>query len=107
MDNNEMENRPNGDGENRFSSYWIYGLLILLVLGLNFYYVSSTKEDPIDQNVLEKMVMQGDVAKVVIGDKSAEIFLKDSVVKANAAYKIDPKKYPKSRPHFITTYLSS
>ncbi len=107
MDNNEMENRPNGDGENRFSSYWIYGLLILLVLGLNFYYVSSTKEEPIDQNVLERMVMQGDVAKVVIGERSAEIFLKDSVVKANQSYKIDPKKYPKGRPHFITTYLSS
>ncbi|MDO5608228.1 MAG: ATP-dependent zinc metalloprotease FtsH [Capnocytophaga sp.] len=55
----------------KFSAYWIYALLILLLIGFNFYTNGGVWQQPkeIPQSKFEEYLRNGDVAKVVIVNK--------------------------------------
>lgn len=75
-----MENRNNNDNKPsgpKFSSYWIYGVIALFLIGLNLYTMSEGAKDQISMNRLEDMIVNQDVEKlIVINEKRAHIYIK-------------------------------
>ncbi len=67
MENNN--NNKKAPGGNKFNSYWIYGVIALFLLALNFYSLGSSTNEPINWGRFEQMVRDGDVNKVVVLNK--------------------------------------
>ena len=59
---NKYQNNQDGKPNNKFNSYWIYGLLALLLLALNFYTLQSSSTKPLEWNTFKKMVQEKDNA---------------------------------------------
>jgi AFG3 family protein len=94
MDNND-NNKPNGA---KFNSYWIYGLIALLLIGINFYSVSTAERKQKTWNEFVEMVMHNEVQKVsVVNDQTWEITVKDEVLEKHGLTKA---KTPSGRAHF-------
>ncbi|MCB0640935.1 MAG: ATP-dependent zinc metalloprotease FtsH, partial [Phaeodactylibacter sp.] len=95
-------NRPdeNGAPNGRVNTpYWIYGIIALFLLALNFYLTSSGISEKINFPDFEKMVKAGDVERLeVINEKYAHIYIKaDSLDKYS---NISRSKFNTNRPHF-------
>ncbi|MEL6656384.1 MAG: ATP-dependent zinc metalloprotease FtsH [Bacteroidota bacterium] len=77
----ENENRGNSSGEGgpKFSSYWIYAIIALFLLALNFYTMSEGNRDPIQYDRLEEMIADRAVDQVVVitNLKQAHIYIKE------------------------------
>ncbi|MEO1514516.1 MAG: ATP-dependent zinc metalloprotease FtsH [Bacteroidota bacterium] len=95
---NNKDNKPNNNS--RFNSYWIYGVLALFLLALNFYGLSSTGSEKVSRKKVEEMLQAGDVKSIVVINKDyAQITLEsESVGKYPKAAKT---KFGSPRPHFI------
>lgn len=97
MDNNELDNKPRNNGNGGFGSYWIYGLIALVLIGFNAYQWGTTEKKDIDWQKYEVMLKEGDVSKVtVVNEKQLHIFLKDERL---SKYGLTKGKFP-NRPHF-------
>jgi AFG3 family protein len=76
MENNENNNKRDNGGGSRFSSFWIYGIIAVIFLGLNLVAMEGT-QDPLSRNRLGQMLQNGDVEKIeVINKEVAHIYLK-------------------------------
>lgn len=99
MENKNQENnkKPNNA---KFNSYWIYGLLALFLLGLNFYNLSTTNNEPLSWGKFAQMVKNQDIAKLeVINKEYASIYIKeDRIEKYPDAAK---SNFNTTRPHFV------
>ena len=72
---NKNNNKPNNTS--RFNSYWIYGLIALFLLALNFYSMTNSTSESITFNQFETMMRDGDVDRlVVVNQKVAQIYIK-------------------------------
>ncbi len=97
MDNNELDNKPRNNGNGGFGSYWIYGLIALVLIGFNAYQWGTTEKKDIDWQKYEVMLKEGDVSKVtVVNEKQLHIFLKDDRL---SKYGLTKGKFP-NRPNF-------
>ena len=87
MENNENNNkRDGGGGGSKFSSFWIYGIIAVIFLGLNLVYMESAPE-PLPRNRLGHMLQNGDIEKIeVINKEVAYIYLKKDAL-ARSEYK--------------------
>lgn len=77
----EKENKGNSnEGGPKFSSYWIYAVIAIFLLGLNFYTMSEGNREPIQYDRLEEMIADRAVEKVVVitNLKQAQIYIKES-----------------------------
>jgi len=78
--------KPRKDnGGFKFNIYWIYGLLFLGLIGMQFFAMrSNTKE--ISQQIFEREILPShDVDKlIVVNEKYAEVYLKESALKKDA-----------------------
>lgn len=80
MENNNRENNKNNGP--KFSSYWIYGIIALFLLALNFYSMSEGSKEQVDRQKLREMIVNQEVEKVlVINDQRAYIYIKESAIK--------------------------
>ncbi|MFK8101472.1 MAG: ATP-dependent zinc metalloprotease FtsH [Saprospiraceae bacterium] len=97
-----MENGNNKDkkpSDSRFNSYWIYGLLALSLLALNFYSLTSSSKEEIGWREFKEMAIKGDVEKFeIINKKDGHVYVKpdrlDNYPKANKS------KFSGNNPHF-------
>jgi cell division protease FtsH len=96
-DNGPKDNfKPNfnpGRGKKpRFSFYWIYGILLIGFLALQYFnYTNPVKS--VDYAKLEEMLRKEDVEKLVIVNKEkAEIYIKKEKIQSDTAYKAFSKK---------------
>lgn len=104
--NNAPKNNEN-KGAPRFNLYWIYGVIAVILIALNFIW-AQPQAKTIDWNRLEKIVRSNDLEKVVIINREkAEIFLNETAL-AKSDYE---KEVPKPAigninlgPHFIHTF---
>lgn len=88
----------------KFNAYWIYGLIALVFIGIQFLDLGQEPEKIDIRTFINDMLKKHDVEKiVVINDKRAEIYIKES--------KLDLERYkhlfeegfspiPKSGPHY-------
>ena len=78
---NRNNNKPEGDKNSKFNSYWIYGLLALLLLALNFYTLQSQSAKPLEWSRFEDMIKDGDVKELeVINKERAQVYLTDHAI---------------------------
>ncbi len=88
-----------------FNFYWIYGLLMLLIIG-TFFIGGKSKIEEVGWHKLSEMVRSGDVEEVVVikNRDIANIYLKkESISKYPKAYK--PSGFGlKSEPNFIKNF---
>ena len=94
---NQDNNKPNNTG--KFNSYWIYGLLALFLLALNFYSITNSSNDPLEWNKFSDMLRADDIDKLhVVNNEFAEVFIKKEALEkySNAA----KSKFGAERPHF-------
>ncbi|MEM8908571.1 MAG: ATP-dependent zinc metalloprotease FtsH [Bacteroidota bacterium] len=93
-----MENNENKNG--KFNSYWIYGLLALFLLALNFYTLTNGSSDPITAKRFNQMVRDGDISRMVIVNKEyVQIYIdKNKLDKYPDASK---SKLGANRPHYV------
>ena len=79
----EKENKGNSnEGGPKFSSYWIYAVIAIFLLGLNFYTMSEGNREPIQYDRLEEMIADRAVEKVIVitNLKQAQIYIKESML---------------------------
>ncbi len=107
MENNQQEhnNKPNNGG--KISSYWIYAIIALVLLGLQFIDLPGTTAEPLTMERFEEMARNGDIEKIiVINEKYAEVYLRDEALKKTGPdgellYKDANKSaFNKVRPHY-------
>ena len=62
----------------KFNSYWIYGIIAVFLIGVNFYKVGMSTNAPVDLKRLVQMLSDDDVKTLtIVNHKYAEIMLKD------------------------------
>ena len=100
---NENKNKKKGEGPKKlnFNSYWIYGIIILVLIAIQMITAMSIQTQTISQGQFEEIARSGDIEKVEVVNKAiANIYLKEAA--------ITPEKYPKLKtgklndlhPHF-------
>ena len=73
-------NKTEGGG-NKFNSYWIYGVIALFLIAINFYGLTTTDTKPLAWNRFEQMVLKQDVEKVeVLNDRVARVYLTEEAL---------------------------
>lgn len=76
---NENDNKNVGP---KFSSYWIYGVIALLLLAVNIFGFSDSKNEQISHQRLEKMIQDKAIDKlVIVNEKIARIYIKEDKLK--------------------------
>ena len=93
-------------GGKKFNVYWIYIVIILGILGLNFFYGSKTPIETTWNEVQFKMLREGDIDKLVVVRNlgKVEVYLNTpSLSKYSGKLGEDAKNVNPSGPHFIVT----
>ena len=116
--NNNPNNRPNDPnnpfGPNspkktdkpKFNAYWIYGIIAIAFIAIQYYLTSS--KAPVNTNwnkVKTTMLANNDVERiVVINDKKANVYIKkESLPKYEKQFSKSFSKPMESGPHFVFT----
>ena len=77
---NEGEDKK-PSGPNRFSTYWFYGLLALLLIGWNVWEWSGSTVESLDRARFEEMLRQQDIEKIeVVNNRVAQVYLTDNAM---------------------------
>ncbi len=93
-------------GGKKFNVYWIYIIIILGILGLNFFYGSKTPVETTWNEVQFKMLQEGDIDKLVVVRNlgKVEVYLNTrSLSKYTGKLGEDAKNVNPAGPHFIFT----
>ena len=98
MENNELDNKPrNTTTGGGFGSYWIYGLIALVLIAFNIYNLGTIDKKELEWEKFAEMVKEGDIQRVVVvNEKVLEVFVRDEKL---TKYNITKTRYP-NRPHF-------
>lgn len=93
MEENNQDNNKRKDNRFNFNTYWLYGIIIVILLILNLIGFSGNNETKYNTQDLHRMIEAGDVERiVVINERLANVYLKRS--------KMD--KYPDLKDRFST-----
>ena len=103
-ENNNLPKKP------KFSSWWIYGIVIALIIGFNF--ISSSAFNPTEQTdttAMQEFLRNGDIAKIKIitNTRQAKIFLKDEALRKDVHKGVAKRGFSVSTaeiPHYVLTY---
>jgi AFG3 family protein len=109
MDSKNPGNNVGKDGSNsnnkpKFNIYWIYGIIIVAFLAIQFFSGNNTEEIT-SSKFINEMLLPHDVEKIVIvNDKKAEVYIKQDKLNTEKYKKYFNKglrsAMPKSGPHF-------
>jgi AFG3 family protein len=107
MQENKNNTPPNGGGNGnkpKFNYYWIYAVVALILIGLNFFWGTQTQTQKINKNKLVEIIRADDLDKIVIiNGEQAEIYLTKEAVKAEK-YEDIPKPslgMSNTGPHYV------
>ncbi|MGA1543334.1 MAG: ATP-dependent zinc metalloprotease FtsH [Saprospiraceae bacterium] len=80
MENNNQPKPPNKNTP-KFNTFWIYGVIALFLLALNFYTMANSSNDQITWNRIEEMIQDRAIEKlVIINQKFAHIYIKEELL---------------------------
>lgn len=106
MENKNKKDNKQGDNKEpnapKFNSYWIYGVIALFLLGLNFLDIAEQSNEPVAWPKFQQMVVDQDIDKLeIINQKVAHIYIKES--KMGDPKYADAAKggFAKNRPHYF------
>ncbi len=91
----------------KFNFYWIYGVLLLIFIGMQFFYSDSVTKKT-DWGALQTMLKEGDVKKIVLVNKEfAEIYIKPEKLKEDKYKDVNKKSnFGAEKPQFTYTVIS-
>ncbi len=93
--------RPKRKKNSNYNIFWIYGIIILGIIGLQFWDFGGKPED-IYWNDLSQKIKNKEILKItVVNKEKAEIVLKPEVFRDTAYKKLVEKKITEKGPHFI------
>lgn len=88
---NSNNNKPGSPKKPRFgfNLYWIYAIIAIVLIGIQLFSTFGGGTEKIkDDTQLTEYIRKGEIQKIVlINNKSAEIFIKDSAINANPDFK--------------------
>jgi cell division protease FtsH len=79
----ENKNQPKPPNKNtpKFNTFWIYGVIALFLLALNFYTMANSSNEQITWNRIEEMIQDRAIDKlVIINQKFAHIYIKEDLL---------------------------
>jgi AFG3 family protein len=97
--------RPNMNKAPKINPYWIYGVIIVIILAIQWFSLGTGPVETNWKDVKTTMLANNDIKKItVVNEKEAQITLKESSyekysTKLNKGYSAPPK----SGPHFFYT----
>jgi cell division protease FtsH len=101
MENENNNNENGGPKKLNFNSYWIYGIIILVLIAIQMITAMSIQTKDISQSQFEKIAKEGDVKKVVVVNKSiANITLTEDAVDTGKYPDIGDGKFSDLHPHY-------
>ncbi len=95
--------RNNKNGKPRFSIYWIYALLALMIFGLQFMNWGSAPAKEINEGELIQMLSKQDIDRLILVNKEfAEIYIKKDKIGTGDYSEIKTEEsFGTSKPHFV------
>ena len=95
------------DKKPKFNFYWIYGILLLIFIGMQFFY-SDTTTKKTDWGALQTMLKNGDIQKIVLVNKEfAEIYIDPEKLKEEKYKDVNKKSnFGGEKPQFTYTVIS-
>lgn len=98
------ENQGEKPSNKRFNFYWIYGILALIFIALQFFNWSGSGKEISWQEFERKMLNEGDVEKIVVVNKEyAEVYIKPDRLSQEKYKDIKSDGLGGSGPHYIFT----
>lgn len=97
MENKDPKNNPK---KFSFNSYWIYGIIILIILSINMSVMITKKTEVISQGKFEELANEGVIdSVVVINYKYVNLYLTKEAIQSDYQ-RFDNKTLNISQPHF-------
>lgn len=91
----------NNEQKPRFNAYWIYALIGISLIIINFVSFSSVSNDPISWSRFSEMIHNGDVDKLeVINQQYAYIYLKKDKLSSDKYKDASQTKFGGPKPHY-------
>ena len=104
------ENNSNTPKKPRFSSWWIYGVIVALILGFQFFGSSAfTSTEKTTTSELQEFLRNGDIKEILIitNTRQAKVFLTDEALKKDVHKNVSDKSIIPSAgltPQYILDY---
>ncbi|MBK8954355.1 MAG: ATP-dependent zinc metalloprotease FtsH [Saprospiraceae bacterium] len=91
--------QPKKPGEG-FNAYWIYGIILLVIIGVNLFYMASPGKGNINSVRFDDMALRGDIEKIeVVNLKQAYVYLRPESINKDD-YKDKLSATQGSRPQY-------
>ena len=88
MSENKKENN-NNEPKFKINSYWIYGAVILLLIGFQFFSSGDLATQSISKNEFSEILRDNDISKIiVVNNNVAQIFIKEEAMKKSKYQKL-------------------
>ena len=88
MSENKKENNKN-EPKFKMNSYWIYGAVILLLIGFQFFSSGDLATQSISKNEFSEVLRDNDISKIiVVNNNVAQIFIKEEAMKKSKYQKL-------------------
>ncbi len=93
---------PNGSKKG-FNFYWVYGILALVFIGLNFFSNNAPTDNLIQKGQLIDMLRKGVVEKIVVVNKDeyAEVYVKADKLSDYPSLSKNENPFEARAPHFV------
>jgi len=98
-----MENNQDNKNPKKFNinSYWIYGIIMVILVALNTSLLLNSKTETITPGVFEEKVRAGEVERVeVINKEVVNVYIKKDVIKAKYP-EMAKNKFATDQPNFV------
>jgi AFG3 family protein len=100
MENNKDENPKKDNKFNRFGSFWIYGIIIMVFALAHL--LNSSSETHISANRFEEIVAEGDVEKIiVVNEEVAHVFIKSNRLTSDKYQDAGKGGVGSASPHYL------
>lgn len=87
---------------NKVNSYWIYGIALALVIGIQLWYGNNYRTETINMAKFETLFLKGDIKKVeIINEKTAYVYLTEEALKKEEYSKQNNTGFGGDNPHFV------
>ena len=103
MEDNNNKNNKNDGGPKKlnFNSYWIYGIIILVLIAIQMITAMSITTKTISQGSFEQIALDGDIKKVEVVNKNlVNIYLTDKALEGEKYPEAKKSKLGALHPHF-------
>ncbi len=109
MENNNQENNNDLNNDNKkkdddsqFNAYWIYGIVALFLVGLQFLPIADTGNEDITYEQFKEMAEKGEVSKLeVVNDKYAYVYLTEQALTMEEHKDVSKTGFAKTRPNYV------